>query len=101
MQFLGASKETVVPSRFEEPSSCRARPLTLALLLLATAGIILANVSSEPATADVIRNGERAYGWPFTWYWRSAEKIPGTFVAFVGAGFVRVNGRSWRNKPSR
>lgn len=63
--------------------------LTAILLIAIVVALALANVSSEPVSRydiERIANGpERAYGWPFTWYWRSAATVPGTIQPWVGS----------------
>ncbi len=60
----------------------RARLLMLIVMIVLMAAIGLANSSSEPVTIDLINkiiqkeSVERAYGWPVTWYWRSARSVP-------------------------
>jgi hypothetical protein len=71
-------------SAFEEFSLRRPRVLTLVVVLIVAVGITLANLSAKPVTDDDIGkmyqgvNVERAYGWPFTWYWRSAVQVRDT-----------------------
>jgi hypothetical protein len=75
-------EKTAMSLESEECSLRRARLLTLIVLIVVTAAIVLANLSSEPMTIDLLtrtlstKNIERDYGWPVTWYWRS--RIPGT-----------------------
>jgi hypothetical protein len=63
-------------SQTEEFSLWRAWLLTLLLLIVASAVIALANLSTESLTAEGIskvfqgQSWERACGWPLTWYWR-------------------------------
>lgn len=65
-------------SQSEEFSLRRARLVTLVVVAVVTAAIALANLASEPVTSDWLKRyapnkpAERAYGWPLTWYWRSA-----------------------------
>jgi hypothetical protein len=70
-------------SQTEEFTSRRARILTLIVVVVVATGITLANLFSEPLTADsfdriVTANPaiERAYGWPLTWYWRICTQCP-------------------------
>lgn len=57
----------------EEFAPCRVRLLTLIVVLVVTAGIALANLSSEPVITN--QKPELPYGWPLIWYWRSWELV--------------------------
>src|SRR5690348_10257811 len=83
-------------SQSEEFSLRRARFLTLLVLAVVTTAIALANLSSEPVTTDLLKRYspkktvERAYGWPLTWYWRSAvQYAPAAPVAGKPTGRIR------------
>ncbi|HEV7223529.1 MAG TPA: hypothetical protein VGN42_12560, partial [Pirellulales bacterium] len=66
--------------RSEEFSLLRVRVLAILVSIFMGAGIALANLSSEPVTAELLdaKTPERAYGWPLVWYWRGARFVPGT-----------------------
>jgi hypothetical protein len=58
----------------------RTRVLALLVLVVVTAGIALANLSTQRVTAELLdaETPERSCGWPFVWYWRSANFVPRT-----------------------
>lgn len=73
----------VVNAQAEDFSPRRARILTILVLLGVTAWIALANLSTELVTYDFLSEAmsaerplERAYGWPFAWYWRAYTYSP-------------------------
>jgi hypothetical protein len=82
-QTGGMPETTDMRSQTEDFSPCRARLLTLVVLAVVAIGIALANMYSEPLTAEDFEKivtakaaTERAYGWPLTWYWRTCTQSP-------------------------
>jgi hypothetical protein len=71
------------------PTNPRSLNATIIVALIVAAGIALANLSSEPVTGDLItriaNKPERAYGWPLTWYWRTAVAVPTGMLNWSGA----------------
>jgi hypothetical protein len=73
--------KTAVSNAPQESSPQAVRHLTLLVVMGVGAAIALANVSSEPVSAEIIKRiadaPQRAYGWPVIWYWRVATTVPG------------------------
>jgi hypothetical protein len=78
-------EKTAMSPQSEEFSLRHARLLTLFVLIVVATAIALANLSSEPVTAEFVgeiifkgKPAERAFGWPFSWYRRIRSENPGT-----------------------
>lgn len=76
-------------SQAEVSAARRPRFLMIVVMLTVAGGITLANLSSEPVTGELIKKivskPERAYGWPFTWYWREASTVPSSIPILGGS----------------
>lgn len=77
------------------------RPWLLALLVLGivAAAIALANLSSEPVTAEFLgetvfkgKPARRSFGWPLNWYWRTSRLVPRK-IPGEPAGSLRTTAR--------
>jgi hypothetical protein len=82
-----------------------ARIVTVIVLLVAGTGVAVANLSSESATVDFLKKtyfaydeGERPFGWPLVWYWRTAGNLGDAFqwpISRLSAPRLFANAALW------